>query len=81
MDPLDWLDEADGRMTRAIIGWPAIEPQLRGITKHLKYTLNHPQEVIDLRIAAKHIKGMMTAAMVQYPELEEHFRPVIEKWE
>jgi hypothetical protein len=34
-----------------------------------------------LKMACKHVKGMMTAAMVSYPELQEHFQPVLKKLE
>ncbi len=80
MDEMNWLDEADGRLTRAMLGWSEITPVVKGIQKHARYALEHPEEV-DLKKACKHIKGMMTATMVNFPELEEHFRPVLEKWE
>ena len=78
MDELNWLDEADGRLTRIVIGWPAIEPEVMKIKKHVRYALNNPRAV-DLEKAVEHVKGMMTAAMVLYPEFEEHFRPVLER--
>ena len=79
MDALNWLDEADGRLTRACIGFPDLSLKLWGIQKHVKHALNNDKEV-DLEQVCKDTKGRMTAAMVIHHELEDHFRPVIEKW-
>lgn len=78
LEHLNWLDEADGRLTRVLIGWPAALPIISPIQKHVRYGLNHPKEV-DLDQLVKDTKGRMTAAMVNYPELDEHFRPIIER--
>lgn len=76
MEALNWLDEADGRLTRVLIGWPAAEPIISKIQKHVRFGLNHPKEV-DLEQLIKDTRGRMTAAMVNYPELQEHFIPVL----
>lgn len=78
MDELNWLDEADGRLTRVLIGWPSADRIIRPIQKHVRYGLNHPKEV-DLEKLVGDTKGRMTAAMVNYPELQEHFIPVLER--
>lgn len=78
MDELNWLDEADGRLTRVLIGWPSAEPVVTWVQKHVKHALNNPREV-DLAKVVEETKGRMTAAMVKYPELQEHFAPVLEK--
>jgi hypothetical protein len=78
LDKLDWLDEASGRLTRVVIGYPASWGELEKIQKHIRYALNN-DKTTDLHQYVKDTRGRMTAMMVKYPEFEEHFRPVLEK--
>lgn len=74
----DLLEEIDARLTTLVIGWPAAEPLIRGIQKHVKYGLNNPEKV-DAHSLLQHTRGMMFAAMVNVPEFEDLLRPLAEK--
>ncbi len=75
---LDLLDEVDGRMTRAVIGWPAIKNYVWAQQKHVKHALNHHEQV-DMHEVLEQTRGWMISSMVNYPDLDEHFRPIVNK--
>lgn len=60
------------------IGYPAADPEIEKIQKHVRYAL-HNYKTVDLKKYVKDTAGRMTAAMVKYPDFEEHFRPVLAK--
>jgi hypothetical protein len=78
LDEISWLDEANGRLTRVVIGFPDAWGEIEKIQKHVRYALNN-EKTTDLKQYVKDARGRMTAAMVKYPEFEEHFRPILAK--
>lgn len=78
MTYIDWLDEANGRLTRVLLKHPDAGFIVEPIRKHVKFALNRP-ELADLEKTVRDTKGRMTAAAVNYQELEEEFMPVVEK--
>jgi hypothetical protein len=77
MDELNLLDQIDGRLTRLTIGYPAAMNEIWKAQKHVKQALLNPREV-DLPMYIDKTKGRLTAMMVNYPDFEEHLRPIVE---
>lgn len=78
MTYIDWLDEVDGRLTRVLLQYPTSGFVIDPIRKHVVFALQRPEEV-DIERTVRQTKGRLTAALVDYPDLEEHFMPAVEK--
>lgn len=72
------FDEIDGRMTRVTIGWPETWGLVWKQQKHVRYALNNPEKVDEKKIVTD-TRGWLIARMVEYPQLDEHFRPIVNK--
>ncbi len=78
MEILDLRDERDGRRTRITIGYPAAQPEIWKVQKHVRYALNNPKAV-DLHQYAEKARGRMAVLAITYPDFAEHLRPILEK--
>lgn len=78
MDYLEWLDEANDRLTRVLLKYPSSNVVIDGIRKHVVFGLARPAEV-DVEKLVRDTKGRMVAVSVNYPDLEEDLMPTVEK--
>lgn len=78
MDFENLLDEIDGRLTRLVLHHSDTRDFVWGLQKHIRYALHHPNEV-DQPKFLRETKGKATAMGVKYPNLSEHFFPIVQK--
>ena len=76
MTDLDWLEEVNDKITRVCIRWPDAYEILKNI-KHPVMVALRFEQVSEEEL--RRIKGMLTAAMVNYQEFEEDLSPTLSK--
>lgn len=77
MEVLDLLDQIDGRLTRLTIGYPAAQPEVWKVQKHVRYALHNPK-VVDLHKYAEQARGRMAVLAITYPDFTEHLKPILD---
>lgn len=78
MEVENLLDEIDGRLTRLTLHHADTRLFVWGLQKHIKHALAHPNE-IDVPKFLRETRGKATAMGVKYPNLAEHFFPIVQK--
>lgn len=78
MDFENLLDEVDGRLTRLTLHHADTRLFVWSIQKHIRHALLNPTQV-DQPKFLREMKGKATAMGVKYPNLAEHFFPIMQK--
>lgn len=78
MDFENLLDEIDGRLTRLTLHHSDTRLFVWSLQKHIRHALQNPTQV-DQPKFLREMKGKATAMAVKYPNLSEHFFPVVQK--
>jgi len=79
----DWLEECNDKCTKVLLHYPESHKVILPIQKHVQFALMNEKLMRDedLEQLVKDTKGKMYAAAVNYPDLQEHFIPTLEKWQ
>jgi hypothetical protein len=73
---LEWVQEVHDKIIRVCIRWPDADTVLKNIRLRALKVLREEQVSEE---ELMHIKGMLTAATVNYQEFEEDFYPTLQK--
>lgn len=76
MNELEWLSEVNDKITRVCLRWPGADTVLKNVRHPVLLALRNERVDED---ELRRIKGMLTAVVVNYQELDEDFYPTLRK--